>query len=204
MAGIGLRKPFFAVYQNVDSVVTYLNGGLLGKAVEFSASIEDGSDNNFHADDGVAESDRTFAGGTISLTTDDLSDEVSKIILGVTMKELTVGEKTVSELIFDDTAVTPYLGIGIIVPKMNRQIISYRAIVFPKVMFSVPDDAATTKGESIEWQTKTIEGTILRSDATGHPWKRETTVADEETAIAYIKQLLNITDVAPTGKELLK
>lgn len=204
MAGIGLRKPYFAIYQNVDSVVTYSKGGLLGKAIEFSASVEDGSNNNLYADDGVAESDRTFAGGTISLTTDDLFNEVSATILGVVPKELTVGDTTVKELIFDDTAVTPYLGIGIVVPKMNKQIISYRAIVFPKVMFSVPEDAATTKGESIEWQTKTIEGTILRSDATGHPWKRETTVADEETAIAYIKQLLNITDVTPTGKEILK
>ena len=51
---------------------------------------------------------------------------------------------------------------------------------------------AKTKGKSIEWQTPKIEGTILRSDAEGHPWKREVTVPDEATAIAYIKQCLGI------------
>ena len=197
MASIGLRKPFYAIYNyNEESgTVTYTGGGLLAKAVEFSASIESGDDNNLYADDVIAESDRSFSNGSISITTDDLTTEASAAILGITAKEITVGSATkVSELVYDEDAVTPYLGFGVIIPKKRNGVLSFRAVVFPKIMFNVPEESATTKGETIEWKTPTIDGTILRSDAEKHPWKREVTVADEATAIAYIKQQLNITD----------
>lgn len=198
MAGIGLRKPYYAIYNYAEEsgAVTYSGGGLLAKAVEFSASIESGDDNNLYADDGIAESDRSFSNGTISITTDDLTTEASAAILGITPKEITIGEASgkVKELVYDEDAVTPYLGFGVIIPKKRNGAPSFRAVVFPKIMFNVPEDAATTKGESVEWKTPTIEGTILRSDADKHPWKREVTVPDEATAITYIKQCLNITD----------
>lgn len=206
MAGIGLRKPYYAVYNYDESAgaVSYANGGLLAKAVEFSASIESGDNNDLYADDGVAESDRSFGSGTISITTDDLTTEASAAILGIVAKEITIGSgaQKVQELVYDEDAVTPYLGFGVIIPKMRGGATVYRALVFPKIMFNVPEDAATTKGESIEWQTPTIEGTILRSDADKHPWKREVTVDSEATAIAYIKQCLNITNPNPALGEL--
>lgn len=202
MAGIGLRKPYYAIYNYAEETgaVTYSGGGLLAKAVEFSASIESGDDNNLYADDGIAESDRSFSNGTISITTDDLTTEASAAVLGITPKEITIGEASekVKELVYDEDAVTPYLGFGVIIPKKRNGALSFRAVVFPKIMFNVPEDAATTKGESIEWKTPTIEGTILRSDADKHPWKREVTVPDEAKAIAYIKKCLNITD-APSA-----
>ena len=51
MAGIGLRKPHYAIYNYAEETgaVTYSGGGLLAKAVEFSASIESGDDNNLYA-----------------------------------------------------------------------------------------------------------------------------------------------------------
>ena len=198
MAGIGLRKPFYAIYNYDETAgsVAYSAGGLLAKAVEFSASIESAEANNLYADDGIAETDRSFGGGTISVTTDDLLPAPSAAILGITPKEIKIGSETatVQELVYDENMVAPYLGFGIIIPKVKNGVASFRAVVFPKIMFNVPADAATTQGESIEWQTPVIEGTILRSDADGHPWKREVTVADEEKAIAYIKQCLNISD----------
>ena len=196
MAGIGLRKPYYAIY-NYDSeqdTVTYSNGGLLGKAVEFSTTFEGSNDNILYADDGPAESDRTFAGGEVSITTDDLLEEASAAILGITLKDITVGdsETPVKEMVYDEAMTVPYLGFGVIIPKQVNGVMYYRAVVLPKVMFSVPEDAATTKGESIEWQTPTVTGTIMRSDADTHPWKREITANDEATAVAYIKEQLNI------------
>ena len=142
MAGIGLRKPFYAIYNyNEESgTVTYTGGGLLAKAVEFSASIESGDDNNLYADDVIAESDRSFSNGSISITTDDLTTEASAAILGITAKEITVGSATkVSELVYDEDAVTPYLGFGVIIPKKRNGVLSFRAVVFPKIMFNVPE-----------------------------------------------------------------
>lgn len=195
MASIGLRKPFYAIYKNTNGTVTYSNGGILGGAIEFSASIESGKDNNLYADDTIVETDRTFAGGTISITTDDLTEEASCAVLGITKKEITIGESGMAnEMVYDDNVVTPYLGFGIIIPKKKDGIMSYRAVVLCKIMFNVPEEAAVTKKDSIEWKTPTLPGTVLRSDAAGHPWKREVTVDSEELAAAYIKQCLNITD----------
>lgn len=200
MAGIGLRKPYYAIYNyDTDSeTVTYTGGALLGKAVEFSTTFEGSNDNILYADDGPAESDRTFAGGEVSITTDDLSQEASAAILGITLQDVMVTgtaarEGTqVKEMVYDENMTVPYLGFGVIIPKQVNGATQYRAVVLPKVMFSVPEDAATTKGETIEWQTPTVTGTIMRSDAEGHPWKREITADDEGTAVAYIKQCLNI------------
>ena len=59
----------------------------------------------------------------------------------------------------------------------------------------MPSDAATTQGESIEWQTAEISGTIMRDDSARHPGKKEATFTTEAQAEAYIKARLNITGV---------
>lgn len=193
MAKVGLSKPYYAIYNAAGGVVTYSNGGLMGKATELSASIETAEDNNLYADNGIAESDRSFASGTLSVGTDDLEQAASAALLGITAKSVTVGEATVSELVFDDDVAAPDLGVGIIIKKIVAGVTKWRAIVFTKVKFGIPEDAATTQGENIEWQTPAIEGTIMRDDTAKHAWKREATVESEALAEAYIKQVLNIT-----------
>ncbi|MEI3499916.1 MAG: major tail protein [Anaerovoracaceae bacterium] len=121
MAVIGLSKPHYAVYANTSGTVSYANGGVLGKAVEVNLEIETSEDNNLYADDGIAETDRTFSNGTLTLSTDDLSQEVSKAILG--LKEVALSEiegvtdEDAKELIYDNEQETPYLGIGFIIKK---------------------------------------------------------------------------------------
>ena len=197
MAGIGLRKPYYAhyIYDPVTGQVTYTGGGIMAKAVEFTASIEDGGDNNLYADDGIAESDRSFAGGEMSITTDDLTQEASTAVLGVRRNEVTLPSgDVVTELVYDESAEAPNLGFGIIIPKRRGGKAYYRALVMNKVMFSVPEESAKTKGDKVEWQTPKITGTIMRSDGEGHPWKREATLESEAAAEAYIKHCLNIVD----------
>lgn len=200
MAKIGVSKPFYAIYSETNGTVTYSDGGVLGKATEVDVTINTSEDNNLRADNGIAETDRAFSDGSITIGTDDLSQEVSKAILGVTEKDLptiagiTPPEGTTyKELIFDDNMETPYLGVGFIVKGQKNNKVYWRPIVFTKVMFNVPDDAATTQGESIEWQTPSLVGTILRDDSETHVWKRETRLDTEAEAAAYIKHVLGIT-----------
>lgn len=197
MAKIGLSKPYYAIYSNSGNTVTYSNGGSMGKAIDVDVSIDTADDNNLYADNSVAETDRTFGSGTVSLNTDDLSHDVSKAILGLHEESITgitgITDTSPKELIYDDRQVTPYLGIGFIIKKRVGGVDAWRAVVLRKVMFSVPSDAATTQGESIEWQTPTVEGTIMRDDGTYHAWKSETTLSTEAQAEAYIKSKLSIT-----------
>ena len=200
MATIGLSKPYYAIYAEAGGVVSYSDGAVMGKATEANISIETSEDNNLYGDNGLAETDRRFANGTLTLSTTDLSQEVSKAILGLTEQAITgidgVTDTSVKELVYDDGQVTPYLGVGFIIKKKVNGAYKWRGVVLPKVMFSVPEDAATTQGESIEWQTPELTGTIMRDDSATHMWKREATFTTEAQAEAYIKNRLSITVAA--------
>ena len=196
MATIGLSKPYYAIYAEAGGVVSYSDGAVMGKATEANISIETTEDNNLYGDNGLAETDRRFANGTLTLSTTDLSQEVSKAILGLTEQAITgidgVTDTSVKELVYDDGQVTPYLGVGFIIKKKVNGAYKWRGVVLPKVMFSVPEDAATTQGESIEWLTPELTGAIMRDDSATHMWKREATFTTEAQAEAYIKARLGI------------
>ena len=197
MATIGLSKPFYAVYNNSSGTVTYTAGASMGKATEANIEIETSEDNNLYADNAIAETDRQFTGGTLTLSTDDLSQEVSKAILGLNEQPLGeisgVTDQIVKELIYDNTQVTPYLGIGFIIKKVVGGVTKWRGVMLAKIMFSIPSDAATTQGETIEWQVPTLTATIMRDDSATQVWKREATFTTEAQAEAYIKNRLSIT-----------
>ena len=197
MATIGLSKPYYAIYAEAGGVVSYSDGAVMGKATEANISIETTEDNNLYGDNGLAETDRRFTNGSLTLSTTDLSQEVSKAILGLTEQAITgidgVTDTSVKELVYDDTQVTPYLGVGFIIKKKVNGAYKWRGVVLPKIMFSVPEDAATTQGESIEWQTPELTGAIMRDDSATHAWKKEATFTSEAQAEAYIKARLGIT-----------
>lgn len=197
MASIGLSKPYYAVYANSGSTVTYSNGGVLGKFTEMSIELGDGGDNILNADNAPAESDNQFAGGTVSISTDELRPAALTAALGLASETITAAGVTTEGaawLVHNDTQQIPYLGIGGIAKKKVDGVVCYVGIVLDKVMLHNPNESLTTQGETIEWQTPTLEGTIFRSDKATHDWKRVTTLlATEAEAEAAIKAYLNIT-----------
>lgn len=198
MATIGVSKPYYAIYSATGTTVKYTAGGVMGKATEVNVEIESTDSNNLYGDNGIVETDRQFSGGTITVKPDDLSQEVSKAILGLKEQEVDsidgVTDESVQELIYDDDQNTPYLGVGFIVKKKVGGVLKWRAVVLTKVMFSIPADAATTQGESIEWQVPELSATITRDDSEKHIWKREATFTTEAQAEAYLKNRLGITE----------
>lgn len=196
MATIGLSKPYCAKYSAEEGVVTYTDGMVMGKATEMDISISTTDDNNLYADNGVAESERTFASGTVTISTDELTQDVSQLILGTKQVALDtipgITDESVKEQIFDDEQNAPYLGVGFIVKKKHQGLYKWRAVVLTRVMFSIPADAAVTQGESIEWQVPTLTATILRDETDTHMWKREATFTTEAQAELYIKHRLAI------------
>lgn len=197
MAKIGLSKPYFAKYSNTGETVTYSGGALMGRAVELSIELEGADDNTLYADNGPAESANTFAGGSSTLTTDDLLPEVMLQVLGIveqTMAAEGINTKDAKWYIWNDAQETPYLGFGAIVKIQKNGAAKWQAVVLPKIQFTNPNDTFTTQGEKVEWGTPEISGTIHRSDAAGHPWKMISSPMDSEAdAEAAIKKYLNIT-----------
>ena len=195
MALIGLSKPYAAVYANTGSTVTYSSGAVCGKAVALDVSLEDGSDNILYADDAPAESDNQFAGGTLTLTTDDLYADVMASFLGmeeaaVSGTGLPAGAKWYKN---NENQVTPDLGFGAIAKKKVGGAIKYVAIVFQKIQFANLSQSIETQGETINWQTPEITAQIMRSDNATHDWRWISSDLDTEAdAEALIKNVLNI------------
>ncbi len=205
MATIGLSRPYVARYSNVGSSVSYSGGRLLGKATELSVELSEGDNNIFYADNGPAESDTRFSGGTLSITTDDLRPQALLASLGVANEAITgvsgVTTPGAAWLVNNDQQDVPYLGFGAIAKKQINNKIYYVGLILDKVRFQNPNDAITTQGETIEWQTPQLTGTIFRSDKTSHDWRRITTpLSTEDEADAAVRAYLNISEasVMPT------
>lgn len=204
MATKGLSIPVFGKYNYnaTTRVVTYTNGIIGGKAIEYTVSVESTENNPLYANNQIAENDiGKFSTGTLSLGTDDLTADVSKFLLGLKEAAVTVeGLTEVTETIYDDDAVAPDLGFGIIEMHQKDGVEKYKAVILARVTMSFPEDAATTKAESVEWQTKTIEGTLQRSEEVSanynHPWKRESWFATEAQALTYLKAILGVVEAA--------
>lgn len=203
MATIGLSKPYYALY-NYDSearTVSYTEGGLLGKFTELSLELEGGSTNILYADNGPAESDQTFSGGTITITTDELNAAVMLPILGLKAETMNVDGVTTEDakwIVYDDDQVIPYVGLGGILKKKVNGVTKWVAFVLDKGQFSNPGLSAVTQGESIEWQTSSLSANIMRSDNDTHTWRRISSFLNTEAeAEAAVKAYLGIT--APTN-----
>lgn len=202
MATIGLSRPYIARYTNAGSSVSYAGGRLLGKATELSIELNDGENNIFYADNGPAESDNQFSGGSLSISTDELRPQAYMEALGVVSQPIANEEVTTpgaAWLVNNDAQTPPYLGFGAIAMKKINGAIKYVGIVLDKIQFTNPNDAITTKGETIEWQTPQLTGQIFRSDKPSHDWKRITTPLDsEEEADAAVRSYLNISKASVT------
>lgn len=207
MAVIGMSYPYFAKYISTGTDVSYSDGGEIGKGVSVDITINTTDDNNLYANNGIAEADRSFTGGTVELTTDDLTPEISKAILGLVEEDLEpiegVNAENLKLLVSDDRQTVPYLGFGVIEKHQIEGKILWNPIVLRKIMFSNPGTSATTQGESIDWQTPTITGTVLRDDGPYHRWQERPSqmLETEPEALAFLRARLNITADAGGGDD---
>lgn len=199
MAIKGLRTPIFGEYNYDGNTVTYTDGFVAGAAIEYSAELETSDNNPLYGDDTIVENDYgTFSSGTLTLDTSDMDQYTSKRLLGLKEIKVTVGNTSVTELVYDDDMKSTPKGFGIIETHQINDVDKFRAVILCKITPSIPANSATTKGESVEWQTKEIESTITRSDEESenynHPWMREAWFDTHAAAKEYLKTVLNALD----------
>lgn len=196
MALIGLSKPYIATYVNNNGTVTYSARTVLGKYTNLDLSLDSADENILYADNGPAESDSQFSGGTVTVTTDDLLAAAFKTALGLTEQAIstTVTTATPKWMVFDDSQNAPYFALGGVIKKKVNGAYKWVCFVLEKIKFRNPDLSVATQGETIEWQTPELEATILRSDASGHPWFRMSSELDsEEDAVAILEDYMTVT-----------
>ena len=184
----GFSLPYVATYSATGGTVTYSSGQKLARGVNVSITPESGDDNNFYADNVLAESaNTTFTGGEVTLTVDGLLEAAEKLIMGLPTS-------SGGWMTYNDDQNVPYVGIGFIARYQSDGVVTYVPYVLAKCMFNQINTSAATQEENIEFQTQELTAKIFRGDDTKHAWKY---VGDEEdteaAAEAALKTKLGIT-----------
>ena len=169
MATIGLDNLFYSkITEDENGNETYGTPVKLAKAISADISVELNEASLF-ADDAEAESIKAFKSGKLSLGVDDIGIEIAEDLTGAKTDDNGVLVATSEDL-------EPYVAVGFRALRANGK---YRYFWLYRVKFATPSTSLATKGDSIAFQTPTIEGTIMRRnkvDGQGnHPWKTEVT-----------------------------
>lgn len=171
----GFSMPWVALYAASSGTVTYSGGMPLARGVDVSLDIEGASDNDFWADNALAETDaQAFSSGTVSLTVDGLKDAARKLISGVTnTQSVTVGTSgSVTFDVYDDEAAAPYVGLGFVARYQEEGVVTYVPYIIPKIKFDPAGlEAATQDGDETGWQAQELSAAIMRDDTEKHRWK---------------------------------
>ena len=190
----GFSKPWVAKYVNGGGGnVSYTGAMRLARGVDVDLDVESSDDNNFYADNALAESaGGVFQSGTLNLTVDGLLIAAEKMISGLPdPTKVTVGQNQVDIYDYGDDMRVPYCGVGFIARYMSGGVVTWTPYVLTKVKFAPVPTAAATQGEDIDWQTQALTGAIHRDDTAKHNWKRVgEDQTSEEAAEDVIKALL--------------
>lgn len=180
MARIGLKNFRYSLLDENEKVK---EPKTLGKAIDCKVSLELNSA-ELYGDDGLCESDYTFNKGTVTITVDDDDDTILAPLLGHAISED-------GEIVRKDTDVAPYIAFGRILTKIVGGVYKYKVEYLSKVKFkdTMPDEA--TKGESIEFTTVSIEGSVMRK--TNGEWSKSKTFTTYKDASDYLDSLLTST-----------
>ena len=187
MATIGLDMLHYSkITEDADGNESYGTPQKLAKAMSADLSVEL-AEATLYADDGASEIVKEFKSGTLSLGVDDLGGEVASDLTGAVIDNNGVVISAAED------GGTP-VAVGFRAKKSNGK---YRYFWLYRIKFGIPATALATKGDSITFNTPTIEGTILRRnkvDGKGkHPWKAEVTEGDKsvtaETINNWYKQV---------------
>lgn len=186
MARIGFKK---AKYNKISG-----NGYESTTPKEFEKVIDEKfapeyNNAELYANDGLSECDYSFKKGNLSLTVADDNDSLGAELLGNTIA--TTGGEVTSNT--EDSA--PEFGYGHIIPKMVGGARSYKVEFFPRVKFTKITSDNKTRGESVEFSTTSIEGTVMPLETAVNglkigDWEKHNTFASLTEAEAYLDSLL--------------
>lgn len=183
MAKIGLTNLWYGkLTEGVDGTPSYAGALSFGKAISCSVEVTN-NEAMLYADDTLAESDTSFNNGTMTLGVDEDGETVFADVLGHTIDSNGAVVKA-------STDTAPYVGIGRVITKMVNGLYKYKAEFIYKVKFAEPSAEDQTKGESVEFSTPEIEGTIASLSDVNGTWCTSKTFDNKTDAVDFIKDIL--------------
>lgn len=195
MAFIGMRHVVMAkvASHTPGSEPTYSAGKVAGKAITGNLTINRNS-NPLYADDVIAEDDNGITNMELELGLDDLMEDV-QAYMGL-LKEVTSGAGTTAvTTYFETSASADNLGVGYIRVRRKNGVTTYQAVWIYSSLFSKNAENSQTKGESIEWQTPTVNGRCMGLDVDGSgeaAFRKIQNFSTEDDAMEWLDTLAEI------------
>lgn len=146
------------------------------------------AEGSLYANNRRKEHKQRFDSGSIELGVDDLIDTVQAKLFGHATKKITVGAKTVTVNVSNETDLCPNIGLGFYQTVVRNDVDKYRVIILLKTQFAEPTDNAQTADNNITMSGRTTTGTIMSDD--NGDWKYDVTVDTEEEAEAVLDAVL--------------
>lgn len=190
MAGIGLYGVYYSKCVITDGVLTGFSGvQQMGKAIAANFTPVDANNNPLYANNGIAERDAASgAGGELSVTLDRISRAAMADLYSLTEQTAAVGDVTGNGFDFTGNELAAPVGVAFVRwAQENNDRAHYQAVIFSYVTFAPPTDDYATMGESVEWQTPELTGTVSGGAVTGAlPWRKVYDFPDQASAISFI------------------
>ena len=183
MAKIGLNNFRYGILTESNGTASYGGAKTPGKAITCNVEITN-NDAKLFADDVLQESDTTFSTGTVTMGVDRADYQTQADLLGHTYAESTGIVRNAN-----DTA--PYVGFGRVITLLVDNVKSYKVEFLNKVKFAEPSQEDNTKGETVEFGTVEMEGTV--STLADGTWSKSQTFDTKAEAISYLEELLGTT-----------
>lgn len=181
MAKIGLSNFRYSILtESADGTPSYNGAKTPGKAISCNVEISNNSA-TLYADDTLAESDTSFQSGTVTMGIDEDDLSTMATLLGHSITENGVMTRNAYD-------VAPYVGLGRIVMKIVNNVTKYKVEFLYKVKFSEPSAENQTRGESVEFATTEIEGTVAALK--NGNWSVAQTFDTKAEATTYLEGLM--------------
>ena len=193
---VGYSDPHVALYGCANDAVTFTNGRRLARGVDVKITPEEAGENDFYADNELAESESGhISGGTMSLTVDGLHPDAEAFVFGLPQPEdVPYGDNKTAKITKYPSAMDiPYVGVGVVVHYECKGVHSCVPVIVVKNKFKAPSTEAATKEKQKNYQTQALETTFMPDDTSNPSWKWVgEPVATRAEAVAVLQGIMNV------------
>lgn len=194
MPQFDLRNIMIANYVNTNGVVSYTGKQQAGEAMTANIELR-AAEGRLYAESRLAEYMRKVTGGTISLGLKYVKTAAQKVMFGMRDGSTSVtpaggSSTTVASLKLGAQDEGNYVGVAFYSPDMIDGAKKYTAVKINKVLFGPPSMSLQTAGDSIQFQTPTVNGEFLADDSATKELYEIAVCDTEALAIAWVNKVL--------------
>ena len=186
MAFIGLMNPYIARLVD-EKTKKYADCFMCGNAMSVNIT-PNYNEAKLHSNNHLSEYVKEFKDGNMTLGTDRLPIEASRVCFGHEVSE----DK--SEVTYKTNDSANYVGVGFFADEMIDSVRRYVATVVYKVKFGEASNEYATKGDTIEFKTPSLEGVI--AGISSNEWKKTKVFDTEDEADKWLRDILGYEDSA--------